>query len=231
MKPKDLLGLAKDRGAVMVDLKFMDFLGLWQHFTDPDRASSRGGLRGGPRLRRLVDPRLGGDQRLRHAGDAGPDHGGDGSVHEGPDAVAHLQHRRPDHQGSLQPRPAQHRAARRRSTSSRPASPTPRTSGPRPSSSSSTRSASTAAEPRLLRDRLRSRAAWNTGREEQGGNLGYKPRYKEGYFPVAPDRQPAGHPRPRCAAMLADVGIQVERQHHEVATAGQARSTCGSTRW
>ena len=35
MKPKDVLGLAKDRGAVMVDLKFMDFLGLWQHFTIP----------------------------------------------------------------------------------------------------------------------------------------------------------------------------------------------------
>ena len=27
---------------------------------------------------------------------------------------------------------------------------------------------------------------WNTGREEAGGNLGYKPRYKEGYFPVGP---------------------------------------------
>jgi len=27
---------------------------------------------------------------------------------------------------------------------------------------------------------------WNSGREEPGGNLGYKPRYKEGYFPVAP---------------------------------------------
>ncbi len=35
MKPKDVLGLAKDRGAVMVDLKFMDFVGLWQHFTIP----------------------------------------------------------------------------------------------------------------------------------------------------------------------------------------------------
>src|SRR3954464_13322972 len=29
-------------------------------------------------------------------------------------------------------------------------------------------------------------AAWNTGREEVGGNLGYKPRYKGGYFPVTP---------------------------------------------
>src|SRR5689334_16081926 len=35
MKAKDVLGLAKDRGAVMVDLKFMDFVGLWQHFTIP----------------------------------------------------------------------------------------------------------------------------------------------------------------------------------------------------
>jgi glutamine synthetase len=31
---------------------------------------------------------------------------------------------------------------------------------------------------------------WNTGREEAGGNLGYKPRYKEGYFPVAPTDTP-----------------------------------------
>jgi len=35
MKAKDVLGLAKDRNAVMVDLKFMDFVGLWQHFTVP----------------------------------------------------------------------------------------------------------------------------------------------------------------------------------------------------
>ena len=35
MKAKDVLGLAKDRSAVMVDLKFMDFVGLWQHFTIP----------------------------------------------------------------------------------------------------------------------------------------------------------------------------------------------------
>jgi len=34
-KGKDVIGLAKDKQAVMVDLKFMDFLGLWQHFTIP----------------------------------------------------------------------------------------------------------------------------------------------------------------------------------------------------
>src|SRR5438046_9424709 len=34
-KGKDVIGLASDKKAVMVDLKFMDFLGLWQHFTIP----------------------------------------------------------------------------------------------------------------------------------------------------------------------------------------------------
>src|SRR5260221_6524478 len=34
-KGKDVIGLAQDKKAVMVDLKFMDFLGLWQHFTIP----------------------------------------------------------------------------------------------------------------------------------------------------------------------------------------------------
>ena len=32
---KEVLSLAKERGAVMVDMKFMDFVGLWQHFTIP----------------------------------------------------------------------------------------------------------------------------------------------------------------------------------------------------
>src|SRR6185295_5716569 len=64
-----------------------------------------------------------------------------------------------------------------------------------------------------------SEAAWSTGKEE--GNRGYKVRYKEGYFPVAPlDSQQ--DIRTEMCRVLADVGIEVERQHHEVATAGQA---------
>ena len=35
LKPADVLAMAKDQKAVMVDLKFMDFIGLWQHFTIP----------------------------------------------------------------------------------------------------------------------------------------------------------------------------------------------------
>ncbi len=62
---------------------------------------------------------------------------------------------------------------------------------------------------------------WNTGREEQGGNLGYKPRYKEGYFPVAPTDSQQDIRTEMCRVMES-VGIHVERQHHEVATAGQA---------
>jgi glutamine synthetase len=63
-------------------------------------------------------------------------------------------------------------------------------------------------------------AVWNTGREELP-NLGYKIRHKEGYFPVAPaDTQQ--DLRTEMALVMEQLGIQVERQHHEVATAGQA---------
>ncbi len=61
---------------------------------------------------------------------------------------------------------------------------------------------------------------WNSGREE-GPNLGYKPRYKEGYFPVAPiDSQT--DIRHEMVLAMESVGLRVEKQHHEVATAGQA---------
>jgi glutamine synthetase len=62
---------------------------------------------------------------------------------------------------------------------------------------------------------------WNTGREEPGGNLGYKPRYKEGYFPVAPTDSQQDI-RTEMVRTMESVGIAVEKQHHEVATAGQA---------
>src|SRR5438270_133751 len=52
-------------------------------------------------------------------------------------------------------------------------------------------------------------------------NLGYKPRYKEGYFPVGPTDSQQDIRTEMCRVM-EQVGIQVERQHYEVATAGQA---------
>ena len=63
-------------------------------------------------------------------------------------------------------------------------------------------------------------AAWNTGRVEEGGNQGYKTRYKGGYFPVPPVDHFADMRSEMCLK-LAEAGISVERHHHEVGTAGQ----------
>ncbi|MDT7545701.1 MAG: glutamine synthetase, partial [Actinomycetota bacterium] len=64
-------------------------------------------------------------------------------------------------------------------------------------------------------------AAWNSGRDEDGGNLGYKPRTKGGYFPVSPTDHYADL-RDEMAVKLEDAGMVVERGHHEVGSAGQA---------
>lgn len=61
---------------------------------------------------------------------------------------------------------------------------------------------------------------WNSGRNEEP-NLGYKPRHKEGYFPVPP-MDKFQDIRTEMLLTLEDLGIDVECQHHEVATAGQA---------
>ncbi len=61
---------------------------------------------------------------------------------------------------------------------------------------------------------------WNSGRDE-GPNLGYKPRHKEGYFPVPP-MDKFQDLRTEMLVTLENLGIPIEAQHHEVATAGQA---------
>jgi len=61
---------------------------------------------------------------------------------------------------------------------------------------------------------------WNTGREEDGGNLGYKPRYKEGYFPVSPT-DTSQDMRTEMLLTMAKCGVPIEKHHHEVATGGQ----------
>ncbi len=68
--------------------------------------------------------------------------------------------------------------------------------------------------------------AWNSGREEPGGNKGYKPRYKEGYFPVPP-MDHYQDIRSEMMLKLIGVGVNVEVQHHEVGTAGQAEIDMG----
>jgi len=58
---------------------------------------------------------------------------------------------------------------------------------------------------------------WNTGRDE-GPNLGYKCRPKEGYFPVPPTDK-FQDLRTEMVMVLEQLGIEIEAQHHEVATA------------
>jgi glutamine synthetase len=66
-----------------------------------------------------------------------------------------------------------------------------------------------------------SEAVWNSNRDEGGKNLAYKIRHKEGYFPVPPHDTQQDLRTEMCLEM-EKMGIVIETQHHEVATAGQA---------
>src|SRR5688572_12755687 len=59
---------------------------------------------------------------------------------------------------------------------------------------------------------------WNSGREKD--NLGYRPRYKEGYFPVPPTDHYQDL-RAEMVEVMIKCGLHIECHHHEVATAGQ----------
>ncbi|RMH42457.1 MAG: type I glutamate--ammonia ligase [Deltaproteobacteria bacterium] len=66
-----------------------------------------------------------------------------------------------------------------------------------------------------------SEGRWNSGAPEEGGNKGYKPRFKGGYFPVSPVDTYTDL-RTEMVLTMQRVGIAVETHHHEVGTAGQA---------
>ncbi|HEX2699485.1 MAG TPA: type I glutamate--ammonia ligase [Acidimicrobiales bacterium] len=61
---------------------------------------------------------------------------------------------------------------------------------------------------------------WNSAKDE-GPNLGFKPRYKEGYFPVPP-MDHFQDIRSEMILVMGKLGLEIEVQHHEVGTAGQA---------
>jgi glutamine synthetase len=70
-RPKDVTQLVREHGIQIVDLKFTDLPGLWQHFSIglPELTTSCSTRAS---VRRLVDTRLPGDPRIRHAAAAGP---------------------------------------------------------------------------------------------------------------------------------------------------------------
>src|SRR5713101_3951785 len=63
---------------------------------------------------------------------------------------------------------------------------------------------------------------WNSGKEgtPDNPNLGYKPRFKQGYFPVPP-MDKFQDIRSAMVLVLEEIGVKVEVHHHEVGTAGQ----------
>jgi glutamine synthetase len=63
-------------------------------------------------------------------------------------------------------------------------------------------------------------AAWMTGADFEGGNLGHRPGVKGGYFPVPPVDSFVDLRNAMCGAMEA-MGLTIELHHHEVGTAGQ----------
>ena len=61
---------------------------------------------------------------------------------------------------------------------------------------------------------------WNSGKDEASGNLGYKIRNKQGYFPVAPTDS-LQDIRSEMLLTMGRCGVPIEKHHHEVASGGQ----------
>ena len=140
-------------------------------------------VRRGPRLRRLLDPRLAGDQRVGHAARCRrPTTAILDPFTEAPTLSLICEIRDPLTRRAVRQGPARSSRSAPRSTCARPASPTPRTSAPSASSSSSTRSRTSSGRTRRTTRSTRPRA---TGTPASPG-LGYTIRAKEGYFPPAP---------------------------------------------
>ena len=108
--PKSVIEMAKKQGAKMVDVKFVDTFGTWQHFSCPHRRIDRGSFRRRLRLWRLLHPRLEIHRGLRHAGHARSGHRLHWSVLRRADLVA-------------SPAPSPKPAPRKPTTATRAASP------------------------------------------------------------------------------------------------------------
>jgi glutamine synthetase len=229
-KGKDVIGFAKDKQAVMVDLKFMDFLGLWQHFTIPIAELNEA----------VFDEGLGFD---------GSSIRGWVPIHASDMLVM------PDADTALMDPFMKDPTLSVICNVIDPITKEPYARDPRFIAQKAERylrqtgvgdtayygpeaeffifdGVSYDSGPNHSHYKIESREGqWETGSAVEHNfdgrthstrpNLGYKPRYKEGYFPVAPiDSQQ--DLRTEMCRVMEQCGIQVERQHHEVATAGQA---------
>ncbi|MEK6600017.1 MAG: type I glutamate--ammonia ligase [Deltaproteobacteria bacterium] len=219
MTPKEVLQFAKEKNAKMVDFKFLDFIGIWQHFSTPVSELNE----------EIFKEGLGFDGSSIRGWQ--PIHASDMLVV--PDPVTAVMDpfmesptlslicnivdpiTREDY--SRDPRNIAKKAeAFLKSTGIGDTA----YFGPEPEFFilDDVRYDQTAQHGYYFIDSIE--GVWNTGKDERP-NLGYKTRHKEGYFPVAPTDSQQDIRTEMCLIM-EQVGIQIERQHHEVATAGQA---------
>ena len=101
---------------------------------------------------------------------------------------------------------------------------------PRPSSTSSTRSASGPTRTQRFHHIDSVEGWWNTGRDEPGGNLGYKVSYKGGYFPVPPVDHYADLRDDIVTNMIGDAASRSSGRTTRWAPRARRRSTTSSTR-
>jgi glutamine synthetase len=219
MTPKEVLDMAKENGAVVVDLRFMDFPGLWQHFTVPiselQESSFEDGFGFDGSSIRGWQPIHASDMLVvPDAATAKMD-----PFYEAPTLVLICNIVDPVTREAYTRDPRN--IARKADTYLK--------------SSGIGDAAYFGPEAEFfIFDEIRFESnrfsafyeidsvegSWNTGRDE-GPNLGYKPRPKEGYFPVPP-MDKFQDLRTEMVLTLENLGIDIEAQHHEVATAGQA---------
>ena len=219
MTPKEVLDMAKENGAQVVDLRFMDFPGLWQHFSVPIRELEESSFEDGFGF---DGSSIRGWQPI-HASDmlVVPDAttAKMDPFYEAPTLVLICNIVDPVTREAYTRDPrniAQKADAYLKSSGIGDVA----YFGPEPEFFifDDIRFESTRFSAFYEIDSVEGN--WNTGRDE-GPNLGYKPRHKEGYFPVPP-MDKFQDLRTEMVLTLENLGIETEAQHHEVATAGQA---------
>jgi len=219
MTPKEVLGMAKENGAKVVDLRFMDFPGIWQHFSVPIRELEESSFEDGFGF---DGSSIRGWQPI-HASDMlvipDPTTAKMDPFYEAPTLVLICDIADPV---TREPYTRDPRNIVKKADSYLKSSGIGDTAYIGPEAEF------------FIFDDIRFESSrfgafyeidsiegtWNTGRDE-GPNLGYKPRHKEGYFPVPPTDK-FQDLRTEMVLTLEDLGIETEAQHHEVATAGQS---------
>jgi glutamine synthetase len=219
MKPSEVLAMAKEKGAKVVDLRFMDFPGVWQHFTVPLRELEESSFEegfgfDGSSIRGWQPINASDMLVIPDASTAKMD-----PFFEVPTLVLICDIKDPITFESYTRDP---RFIARKVENYLKSTGIGDTVyiGPEAEFFIFDDIRFESAQNRAFYEIDSVEGAWNTGRDE-GPNLGYKPRYKEAYFPVPP-MDKFQDLRTEMLLVLEGLGIDIEAQHHEVASGGQA---------